>query len=182
MAYILILLAFTMFIIYDYNQIMNNYKFLRPLFFLGALIMVGVTLFVFINADTGFSFGYAFTIIFYALAFVSLIMLVYTLFFAIPFEDAYIKGSKQKLCTKGIYSLCRHPGVLFLSNFYLLLSLGKGSYQLIYLWILVTLCNLVYVTIQDKYTFPVLFEDYSKYKEKTPFVFPKIKNREETQK
>jgi len=181
MPYLLIILAFSMFIIYDYNQIMNNYKFIRPFFLIGLTFVICATLFVMKESTTDFFINSWVSIFLYVLSIFAMILLIYTLFFAIPFEEAYVKGSKQPLCTIGIYSLCRHPGVLFLSSFYIFMSLAMGSYDFIYLSILIISCNLVYVIIQDKFTFPKLFEDYSKYKKSTPFILPNLKKREETQ-
>ena len=46
-----------------------------------------------------------------------LVLLVYTLFFALPFHDTYIHGTTApSLCRSGVYALCRHPGVLWLSG------------------------------------------------------------------
>ena len=181
MSYLLVILAFLMFIIYDYNQIMNNYKFIRPFFMIGVLIIVGVTLFAMTNFNRDFYVPQWASLVLYILSVLALVLLIHTLFFAIPFEEAYIKGSKQKLCTKGVYSICRHPGVLFLSSFYILMSLARGIFDLIYISFLIILCNLIYVTIQDRYTFPQLFEGYTKYKKNTPFILPNLKKREETQ-
>ncbi len=99
-------------------------------------------------------------------------LLVYTLFFAVPFQEAYVEGSKQKICKTGVYALCRHPGVLFLAGFYLFLSLGLGKPFMLLAGTVYTGMNLLYILLQDRYTFPRLFEGYDDYRKETPYLIP----------
>ena len=37
-------------------------------------------------------------------------LLIYTLFFALPFDETYVKENHERLAyTEGVYALCRHP-------------------------------------------------------------------------
>lgn len=179
MLYLLIILAFVLFVLYDYNQIMNNYRLLRSFFFLGVSIIALVTVGLIITSEASFTFALPLRIAFYVAGVICFMFLIHTLFFAIKFEDAYINGSKQKLCTTGIFALCRHPGVLFLSGAYLFAGLATGRVEILWLCLILTFCNIAYVTIQDMYTFPILFDKYSEYKESTPFLIPNFQRREE---
>ena len=39
--------------------------------------------------------------------------LIYTLFFALPFDETYAKQNNGRyVCDRGVYALCRHPGIL----------------------------------------------------------------------
>ena len=39
-------------------------------------------------------------------------LLIYTLFFALPFEETYCEDNKLRAAyTEGMYGVCRHPGV-----------------------------------------------------------------------
>ncbi len=50
-----------------------------------------------------------------------LALLIYTLFFALPFEETYCEENKLRAAyTEGVYGLCRHPGVLWFAGAYLL--------------------------------------------------------------
>jgi len=105
---------------------------------------------------------------------------VYTLFFAVPFRQTYIEGSKQKIYTDGVYALCRHPGALWFFAFYLFLSLFLGSVTMLYATIVFSLLNIVYIVIQDCIVFPKLFDGYDEYKKKVPFLIPNVKSIEKS--
>ena len=98
-------------------------------------------------------------------------MMVYTLFFAIPFNTTYIEDSKQRLAyTKGVYSISRHPVMLWFAGLYLSLwgltnNLNAGTF-----YIAMIIGNLLYVIYQDVYIFPKTFTNYKSYKETTPFL------------
>ncbi|MBK5253099.1 MAG: hypothetical protein JJE03_01300 [Peptostreptococcaceae bacterium] len=158
---------------------MNNYKLLRSFFFLGVFVIASVTTGVLVTSEATFNFAYPIRVICYISCALCFLLLIHTLFFAIPFEAAYIKGSKQKICNTGVYSLCRHPGVLFLSGTYLFAGLATGRIEILWLCLVITFCNIFYVTIQDRYTFPVLFDNYSEYQESTPFLIPDFQRHEE---
>ncbi len=55
-------------------------------------------------------------------------LLVYTLFFALPFEKTYTRLEENPpVYTEGVYSLCRHPGVVWFFFLYLFLALLTGQ-------------------------------------------------------
>ena len=48
-----------------------------------------------------------------------LALLIYTLFFALPFEETYCEENRLRAAyTEGVYGLCRHPGVLWFAGAY----------------------------------------------------------------
>jgi protein-S-isoprenylcysteine O-methyltransferase Ste14 len=104
-------------------------------------------------------------------------MLIYTLFFALPFKNTYIetKGS-NKVNKSGVYALCRHPGVLWFVGFYTFLGLALKIQLLLTAAVVFSLLNILYVIFQDRWTFMKVFEDYDKYKKDTPFLFPNLKS------
>ena len=101
-------------------------------------------------------------------------LLVYTLFFALPFEETYRQAEQQgrKVYDRGMYALCRHPGVLWF--FLMFLCLGAAFYPGALLWqgLVFSGCNLVYVLVQDRWTFPQVFVDYGDYRRRVPFLVP----------
>lgn len=165
--------SFLIFIIYDINQIKKNLVWIKPFFAIGCIILCGVTVVMILKPFQGDISVYPFVfVIFIALAIISLLLLLYTLFFAIPFYDAYVEGTKQKLCTIGVYSICRHPGVLFFGLFYLFLGIGLGKPFLLLAGAIFTLMNILYAFLQDKYFFPKAFSDYCYYQQSTNFLLP----------
>jgi len=109
----------------------------------------------------------------FAAALLSLLLLVYTLFFSLPFGETYRDPSRKRpVCRVGMYALCRHPGFLWFFFLYLFLWLGApGFYSL---WGGVSLClsNLIYIAVQDAWTFPRTFSDYGDYRLSVPFLIP----------
>lgn len=168
-------ISFLLFILYDFNQIRSNHAFLKPLFLTGSFVLVFVTIKLSVTAYEGdFPVAFPAVAVFYFLAAVNLGMLVYTLFFAVPFQEAYVEGSKQTICKEGVYALCRHPGVLFLAGAYLFLGLALGRPMMILAGFIFTVLNLIYIWIQDTYIFPVLFDGYEEYKTETPYLLPTL--------
>lgn len=166
-------LSFLIFIIYDINQIKGNYTWIKAFFPIGSLIISWATILMIIKPFNSDITVYPITTVtFISLSVISFLLLIYTLFFAIPFYNAYVVGAKQKLCTVGVYSLCRHPGVLFFGFFYLFLSIGLGKPFVLLAGAIFTFVNVMYVYLQDKYFFPKTFHDYYSYKENTNFLLP----------
>ena len=102
-----------------------------------------------------------------------LCFLIYTLFFALPFETTYIQESRyREAYTEGVYALCRHPGVLWFAGLYLCLgALWKDRDGMLFAVTMIIL-NILYVIFQDWYSFPKTFSNYKEYKKATPFLLP----------
>ena len=166
-------ISFPLFILYDMNQIKSNRTYMKPLFLIGVVVLFSVTLKLSVTGfESDYPVGFLTVAVFYLLAGIHLFLLLYTLFFAIPFQKAYVEGSKQKICKEGVYALCRHPGVLFLAGFYLFYGLALGRPVMLLAGGCFTALNLLYVWIQDVYIFPSLFEGYEDYRKEAPFLIP----------
>lgn len=102
---------------------------------------------------------------------VFLILMIYTLFFAIPFNETYIEDSKKrKAYTEGVYSICRHPVMLWFTGLYLSLWGFTNNSNAGIFYISMIIGNLLYIVYQDVYIFPKTFTNYKTYKETTPFL------------
>lgn len=172
-AVILGTLGFLLYFIYDINSVIWKNSVLQKFFAAGSLCVVISALGTLgmslkdgggrLTALLGFAAG----------ALLFLVLLIYTLFFALPFEETYVEESKERLAyTEGVYGLCRHPGVLWFAGVYLCLwgvsgELSQGIY-----FISMIFWNYLYVVFQDLWTFPKTFTNYREYKKKTPFLIP----------
>ena len=166
-------LAFLLFMIYDVNSITAKYRLPQSGFFLGCILLAVATGGLLAAAWTKAAWDTARVTIFTALAVLFLLLLIYTLFFAIPFKGTYIKpDTEPETCTTGFYGLCRHPGVLWFIGFYFSLWLAFSGALLLLAAILFSLLNLCYIILQDRVIFMRTFADYGDYKKATPFLIP----------
>jgi len=166
-------LAFLLFIVYDINSVTVNFRLLRGGFLLGCLLLAGATAGIVSLSVMEVTELTGRIAIFSALACVFLALLVYTLFFAIPFKDTYIKSNGSPVtCSTGVYALSRHPGVLWFTGFYFSLWLALSGPLLLLAAILFSFLNLLYIILQDRWVFMKTFADYAEYKKTTPFLIP----------
>lgn len=172
-AFILGMVGFALYFVYDLNSIRWNSSILQKFFGAGCLCVFVSTLWTmwdgmkndYVITAWGVGFGIA--------GMIFLVLLIYTLFFALPFEQTYLEENQMRLAyTEGVYALCRHPGVLWFAGLYLCLwgvtgDVSRGSY-----FISMIVWNYLYIIFQDVWTFPKTFINYGSYKEKTPFLIP----------
>jgi protein-S-isoprenylcysteine O-methyltransferase Ste14 len=78
--------------------------------------------------------------------------------------------------TKGVYALCRHPGVLWLLLFYIFYGCFLGAPYIIKAGCFYSVLNLMYVVFQDFWTFPKTLKGYEEYRQTTPFLIPTPKS------
>lgn len=177
-AYFLGGLALLLFIIYDLDQAgmldRRLHRFVRPFFLAGFLLLAVPTGFVVVGSLRVLPFWTLHGIFFLGCALVFLALLLYTLFFALPFQETYVRQETagQTVCDRGMYALCRHPGVLWFAAFYLCLWLALGGDGLLSLAVWYSALNVCYVIFQDCYTFPRIFTDYERYRRQVPFLIP----------
>ncbi|GAB6106481.1 hypothetical protein [Fusibacter bizertensis] len=166
-------IGFILYYLYDVNSIIWKVQYLHSAFILGTLLQMVATLGLLIQSASYFNFNLLWIIT----GCYNLAMLIYSLFFALPFEETYIKeNNERKVYRKGVYSLCRHPGVLFYMGTYLSIALLYKTFIVsltVAIWISL---NLFYIVVQDYWTFPHTFSDYRSYKLETPFLVPSRKS------
>ncbi|MEG1931870.1 MAG: hypothetical protein RR075_02045, partial [Pygmaiobacter sp.] len=102
----------------------------------------------------------------------ALLLLIYALFFALPADIAYASADVQPVVSRGVYALCRHPGVLFLGLFYLFFFLLCETSATLVAGLLFTALDIGYVWWQDRVLFPRLIAGYAAYQQVTPFLLP----------
>lgn len=170
-------LGFIFFILYDINNISIKTPVLKALFPLGCMCLIYSTLLVasstggvfFVPDSAKYPFGF--------LSLFMLFMLLYTLFFALPFQKTYVSTEGlNRVYDQGMYALCRHPGVLWLIGFYLAYSVYLGSITMLKAGLVFGLLDVLYVWLQDRLIFPKQFSDYSVYQAGTPFLIPSIES------
>lgn len=165
--------GYLLFLIYDVNEIKKIHKVLKTTFVLGIVLQISATIGIFYSNLSNLklsSYGIAISLFgFY--------LLIYSLFFALPFEMTYIKfGERRKVYNRGVYAMSRHPGVLFYIIFFIGLSILEPTIITISTYFIWILLNLIYIIFQELWTFPKIFGDYNIYRQSTPFLIPTIKS------
>lgn len=176
----LAIIAFAAFFLFDVNSVTLRFRTLQILFPLGALSLLAATI-----AEVHIAFGQTAPLdsidyVWLALSAIHTILLVYALFFAIPFSESYtdsVDAAPRTVTRTGLYGICRHPGVWFLALALFFIALAMPTTR-IWLFVgLVSFLNLLYVQFQDLWTFPRIFSDYDDYKLSVPFLIPRLRKR-----
>ncbi len=106
------------------------------------------------------------------LTIIGLWWLVYCLFLYAPIRRTYRETSGMVLATGGPYAFTRHPGFIGYIVFMTGLFLVSGSLLVLKGGIIWTFCNIIYIVIQDRWIFRILFPGYEIYSRTTPMLFP----------
>ena len=78
-------LCFLFFILYDLNQIHKNHRGIRPLFAVGCITLCVLTITMSVTEfESDYQVTFPAVAVFFLLAGIQLMLLVYTLFFAVP--------------------------------------------------------------------------------------------------
>lgn len=163
-------LAFLILTLFDYNKL----KLLHPL--LNGLFAVGVAMLIYATAMILFVevplFSFTALPVFWVLAVIGFVEMIYALFFALPFSKTYVKTEvNSALVTTGLYGLCRHPGVWGFFLFYFCGALATGNGTLLIAAIVWSIMDVLHVYIQDSLFFVKTLDGYTLYKQTTPFLF-----------
>ncbi|MEG1495899.1 MAG: hypothetical protein RR219_06155 [Clostridiales bacterium] len=166
-------LSFLLFFVYDINSVKKNNRLFHHFFWLGCSVILIATICLFIG-DFSVEKIMSFRGVFFSiLGIIAFVLLIYTLFFALPFDKTYVDAhSVPKVCDVKIYALCRHPGVIWFFLFYLFAAIALKSINILWAAIIWSFLNVLYVTYQDKVTFVINFANYDEYKKTTPFLIP----------
>ena len=162
--------GFLLFFIYDWSRIFWKKKGVQFFFLLGCLCQAaagaGLLILVWVRRPVGWLF-------FLLLAVAFLAALIYTLFFALPFDSTYCQEADgHKVCRSGVYGWCRHPGIWWFFGCFFSLGLGTGEFDGVLCGLILSFLNLMYAWYQDRIIFPREFLDYGEYRKEVPFLLP----------
>lgn len=168
-------LAFVLLYIFDLNKIMFFDKRLNICFALGVAVIAVSTIGVLLDRGKSFEVSISLQLLFGVLSIISLCLIIYSLFFALPFVKTYIDIEKENtVVDTGMYALCRHPGVIWFFFFYLYLWLASGKTMVMWAGIIWTAMDIIHVYVQDRWLFPKTMSGYVQYKSKVPFLIPSL--------
>lgn len=169
-------LGFLCYFLYDVNSVGRIAGWMNRLFMIGTILIVVATSVLFWKRRSVL-FQTPMDLLWMAGGVFFLYLLIYTLFFALPFDETYVKESRyRKAYTEGVYALCRHPGVLWFAGMYLFATLLWKSLEGLIFFVVMVILNIFYVIFQDYYSFPKTFSNYREYQRSTPFLIPNRKS------
>ena len=149
----------------------------KPLVWLAGTGMVVYAVIMLMMEPAKLSLPLWLTVIGWVMVVASLGLLVYSLFIDLPFKKTYLaSGVGDELVKTGMYSLVRHPGVIWFSQLMIALVLVSQSSQLLLAVPIFIVLDVVLVVIQDKVFFDRMFDGYQAYRQETPMILPNRKS------
>ena len=165
--------GFLLYLLYDVNSVTYRLRLLHGAFALGTLLVGAATALDLLEAWRLGAFSGPGDAALLLAAGACLAALVYSLFFALPFQETYRQQEQGRhVYDGGVYALCRHPGILCFFGLYLCLGLAALPGGLLAHGLVFSLLDLAYAGFQDRVTFPKTFCDYEAYRKKAPFLIP----------
>ena len=165
--------GFLLYLLYDVNSFTCRSRLLHGAFALGTLLVGAATALDLLEAWRLGAFSGPGDAALLLAAGACLAALVYSLFFALPFQETYRQQEQGRhVYDGGVYALCRHPGILCFFGLYLCLGLAALPGGLLAHGLAFSLLDLAYAGFQDRVTFPKTFCDYEAYRKKAPFLIP----------
>lgn len=160
--------------LFDLNKVKWQSRILNHFFTIGSLLLVYSTLSALLKSDFktlihNFHIEQGLLLVGILLSGAALI---YVLFFALPFESTYMETETLPVVDSGVYAACRHPGFWVFALFYLLLGFFLSNPYVTLEAIIYSICNFIYIYIQDRFIFPHYIRGYDEYKKTVPFLIP----------
>lgn len=173
MEHILVgVLAFLIVFFFDLAAI-KRIPYLKQIIGLASVSLFGYSLFAVCLAPVKLRLPEWLSWVGWPFLFVSLSLLVYSLFLEIPFRQTYADdGVGGRLVKAGTYALARHPGVLWLALFLLALVLVSRSRLLLVAAPVWLFMDVLYVWVQERFFLGKMFPGYEQYKRETPMLIP----------
>lgn len=162
--------GFALYFLYDWNRVFWKKRWMSKFFLIGTLCQVYAGGSYFCEAWVGEN---PLRLVWIPTAVLFLILLIYTLFFALPFDSTYCKDAENhKVCRTGIYGVCRHPGIWWFFGCFFCLGMAGGNTDSLICGMILSGWNLAYAWYQDQWIFPKEFCDYREYQKEVPFLLP----------
>lgn len=166
-------IGFLCYFVYDINSVTKKNQILQRGFTVGSSLVFLGTIRMLIDGWANRNQNVLICLLWSVFGIVMFILLIYTLFFALPFNTTYVeKSNEREAYTEGVYALCRHPGVLWYAGMYISFLLIVYSLEMLWCVMIYIGWNLAYIIFQDMIIFPKTFTNYEEYKKMTPFLIP----------
>ena len=171
------LVGFALLLVFDLLSL-HNKNYSKYFFGISGFLMILVSsILIIVNYSHFLRIDSIYRFLGLFLAIVSLGLLVYSVFIEVGRKTYQIKN-EHTLVTSGTYALTRHPGVLWMLLLYIFGAIFFQNLLAIYAALIWTFVNIVYVSIQERFIFHKIFDNYDKYRETTPMILPNFESIE----
>ena len=169
--------GFVLLLMFDICSLCNkNYlKYFFGIF--GFLLIFGSSILILVDFSSMLEIDRSLRAISLVFAIASLALLVYSVFIEVG-KKTYELENEHALVTDGTYALSRHPGVIWMLFLYVFGAIFFQNLMAIYAALIWTLANIIYVTIQERFIFNKIFDNYEEYRESTPMILPNYESIE----
>ncbi len=169
------IISFGLFFLYDWNRVFWKKARMRSFFAVGNILLTMVGIRMVLRA---LGSGNASCMFWLGVSVCFLILLIYTLFFALPFDSTYCQDAdNHPVCRTGMYGWCRHPGIWWFFGLFAGIGMAAGGGEVLWLGLVLSAMNLMYAWYQDRWIFAEEFSDYEDYRREVPFLIPRIVKR-----
>jgi len=170
-------MGFALLLMFDVLSL-GKRKYVKYIFGISGFLMIFISsILIVLNYSHFLEINNMFRIVSLLIALASLILLIYSVFIEVGRKTYKVKN-EHSLVTSGTYALTRHPGVLWMLLLYIFGAIFFQNLLAIYAALIWTLANIIYVTIQERFIFHKIFDDYDKYRETTPMILPNFQSIE----
>ena len=165
------ILGFASLLMFDVLSLCNK-KYFKYIFGISGFLLIFVSsIMIIVNYSHFLEIDSVFRFIALFFAMASLVLLIYSVFIEVG-KKTYQVENQHYLVTTGTYALTRHPGVLWMLLLYIFGAIFFQNLLAIYAALVWTLVNIAYVSIQERFIFHKIFDNYDKYRESTPMILP----------
>ena len=165
------ILGFVLLLMFDLCSLCKK-NHLKYLFGVSGFLLIAVSsILIVVDFSSYLEINGIYRIASLVIALISFLLLVYSVFIEVG-RKTYKLKNEHALVTNGTYALTRHPGVLWMLLLYIFGAIFFQNLLAIYAALIWTFVNIVYVTIQERFIFNKIFDNYDKYRESTPMLLP----------
>lgn len=168
----LTVIAYGLFFAYDVLTVKSaQVRGVSVLFYAGCLLVIAAACALVFDQAAFFGFDFI-AIASLVCAAASFALMVKALFFSLPSGTYTDPEQGRPTYQKGMYALCRHPGVLWYCLFFLFVALAFRTNAAVACCAILCAGNIAYMVFQDMWSFPRTFCDYAAYRDRVPFFLP----------
>lgn len=164
--------AYALFFAYDVRTVSSAANARSGLLFAAGCVFVLASLIVIFATQFAACPWDVLSILCLIIALIAAALTIKALFFSLPANTYAAPEQGRPAYTKGMYALCRHPGVLWLCVALVAVAVMLRTPAAVVGCLVLCAGDVAYMLFQDRWSFPRTFCDYEAYKRSTPLILP----------